>query len=321
VFQGDTTPRNSSTVAPSRGLRFSSTRELRVSIDGGSTMKNHPAPRVLLEGIVFPEGPRWREGRLYFSDIHAAKVIAVDMRGKSETIADVPERPSGLGFLPDGRLLVVSMRDRKLLRVDHDGLATVADLSRYAAGDANDMVVDAFGRAYIGNFGFDLFAGAEPRPACLVMVEPGGRVRVVAEDLQFPNGAVISPDGKTLILAETFAGRLTAFDVAEDGTLSRRRVFAALGERQPDGICLDAEGAVWASCFGQDEFLRVREGGEIVGRVALTGRRAVACMLGGPDKKTLFCLTAETTVEDLAQGKSVGRIETVAVDVAGAGFP
>ncbi|MGH7899455.1 MAG: SMP-30/gluconolactonase/LRE family protein [Candidatus Binatia bacterium] len=278
-------------------------------------------PKVLLEGIVFPEGPRWHDGKLWFSDMHGGKVMTVDPDGRSATVVAIPERPSGLGFDRSGNLLIVSMGDRRLVRLRGGALETVADLAPFVGGDPNDMVVDGQGRAYIGNFGFDLFGGGSPRPTNLLVVAPHGGVRVVADEVSFPNGTVITPDGKTLIVAETFAGVLTAFNVKPDGSLSGRRFFAHLGDRQPDGICLDAEGAVWASCFGQDEFVRVHEGGEIADRVAVTGRRAVACMLGGEDRKTLFLLTAETSVEDLAQGKSKGRIETVRVDVPGAGYP
>lgn len=275
--------------------------------------------RVLLGGLVFPEGPRWHDGKLWFSDIFAAKVMTVDPAGRSQEIVSVPELPSGLGFLPDGRLLIVSMRNRLLLRLDSDGLHTVADLSPLVSGDLNDMVVDAQGRAYVGNLGFDLLGGAEPRPANLVLVTPDGKARVVADDLQFPNGAVISPDGKTLIVAETFANRLTAFTVAPDGSLSQRRVFAELGERTPDGICLDAGGAVWVSSFGTDEFVRITEEGTVTHRVPVSGKRAVACMLGGEGRRTLFLLTAETSFEELAQGKSIGYIETVQVETPGVG--
>ncbi len=277
--------------------------------------------RVLLDGLVFPEGPRWHEGKLWFSDMHATKVMTVDPTGRSQEIVSVAELPSGLGFLPDGRLLIVSMRNRLLLRLDPEGLHTVADLSSLVKGDINDMVVDAQGRAYIGSFGFDLLSGAEPQPANLVLVTPDGKTRVVADNMQFPNGTVISPDGKTLIVAESFANRLTAFAVAADGSLSQRRVFAELGERTPDGICLDAGGAVWVSSFGTDEFVRVTEGGTVTHRVPVAGKRAVACMLGGEDRRTLFLLTAETSIEDLAQGKSVGYIETAQVETPGAGLP
>ena len=280
------------------------------------------APSLLTDkDIVFGEGPRWRDGKLWFSDIHGERVFTIDPTGKLETVVSVPARPSGLGFDPNGKLLIVSMRDRRLLRLENGRLELVSDMSALMAGDANDMVVDVDGRAFIGNFGFDLFAGAEPRPSNVVAVEPDGRARVVAEDLSFPNGAVITPDRKSLIIAETFAGVLTAFNLKSDGSLTGRRFFAHLGDRQPDGICLDAEGAVWVSCFGQDEFIRVWEGGEIAARVAVPGRRAVACALGGEDRRTLFMLTAETTLEELQQGKSKGRVETARVDVPGTGSP
>ncbi len=275
------------------------------------------APALLLDGLVFPEGPRWHDDKLWFSDMYAGKVMTVDLAGNTEVVASVPQRPSGLGFLPDGRLLIVSMGDRRLLRLDPDDLRPVANLTDVTGGDCNDMLVDAEGRAYIGNFGYDIASAAEPRPASLVMVAPEGDVRVVASDLVFPNGMVLTPNGKTLIVAETFAKRLTAFDVAGDGTLSRRRVFAELGSATPDGICLDAEGAVWAASFLTGEFLRVYETGSIRDRIAVPGRSAVACMLGGEDRRTLFLLTAEGG----SGPDSKGYIETVKVDVPGAGWP
>jgi sugar lactone lactonase YvrE len=284
-------------------------------------MKTYTATTLTAEGIIFPEGPRWHGGKLWFSDIHGERVMTVDAEGRLEKVVSVPTRPSGIGFDPKGRPLIVSMRDRKLLRLDNGRLDTVADMSALMPGDANDMVVDPDGRAFIGNFGFDLFAGAEHKPANLVCVDPDGRAHTVAEDIAFPNGTVISPDRKTLIVAESFGNLLTAFNLARDGSLSGRRFFAHLGDRTPDGICLDAEGAVWTSCFGQDEFIRVWEGGDIAARVPVPGRRAVACMLGDEDRRTLYMLTAETTLEDLMQGKSKGRIETARVDAPGAGYP
>jgi sugar lactone lactonase YvrE len=279
-------------------------------------------PTVLVgDGITFGEGPRWHGGKLWFSDMHAERVMTMDPQGRLEKVVSVPTRPSGIGFDKRDRPLIVSMHDRRLLRLENGKLETIADMSALMPGDANDMVVDADGRAFIGNFGFDLYAGVEPKTTCIVAVDPDGRARVVADELSFPNGMVITPDRKTLIVAETFAGTLIAFNIKPDGSLTGRRFFAHLGDRQPDGICLDAEGAVWASCFGQDEFIRVWEGGDIAARVAVPGRRAVACMLGGEDRRTLFMLTAETSVEELAQGKSRGRIETARVDVAGAGYP
>ena len=278
-------------------------------------------PQLLADGFVFLEGPRWHDGKLWVSDMFAEKVLTVDARGNTELVATVPQRPSGLGFLPDGRLLIVSMHDKKLLRQDPNGLAEVADVSALVRGDINDMVVDAQGRSYIGSFGYDLMGGEEARPANIVMVTPDGQARVVADGLSFPNGSVISPDGSTFIVAESFANRLTAFGIADDGSLSDRRVFAQLGEATPDGICLDAEGAVWVSSFGSGEFIRVKDGGEVTHRVAVPDKRAVACMLGGEGRRTLFMLTAATSVEELAQGKSAAAIETVQVEVPGAGLP
>ena len=261
-------------------------------------------PQLLADGFVFLEGPRWHDGKLWVSDMFAEKVLTVDAQGNTELVATVPQRPSGLGFLPDGRLLIVSMHDRKLLRQDPNGLAEVADVSALVRGDINDMVVDAQGRSYIGSFGYDLMGGEEAQPANIVMVTPDGQTRVVADGLSFPNGSVISPDGSTFIVAETFANCLSAFSIAADGSLSDRRVFAQLGEATPDGICLDAEGAVWVSSFGSGEFIRVKDGGEVTHRVPVPDKRAVACMLGGEGRRTLFMLTAATTVEELAQGKS-----------------
>lgn len=278
-------------------------------------------PEVLLDDLIFLEGPRWYDGKLWFSDMFAGQVRTADLSGNTEVIAEVAERPSGLGFLPDGRLLIVSMQNRLLLRLDREGLTTVADLSSLAVGSPNDMVVDTHGRAYIGHFGYDLFGGEEPRPASLLLVTPDGQVREVADGLEFPNGTVISPDGKTLIVAETFGRRLTAFSIADDGGLSERRVFAQFDEETPDGICLDARGGVWVSSFESGEFVRVEDGGMITERIPVPGKRAVACALGGPQRQTLFLLTAETTLEELAQGKSIGRVETVQVDTPGAGLP
>jgi len=198
---------------------------------------------VLVEGLRFPEGPRWHEGRLWCSDQHDRRVLAISPDGTVESIVEVPQCPSGLGWLPDGRLLVVSMHDRKLLRLDPDGLTEVADLSEHATWHCNDMVVDAAGRAYIGNFGFDIDGGpTDPVPAVIVRVDPDGSVHVAADDIRFPNGTVITPDGQTLIVAESYGACLTAFDVDRDGGLSNRRRWAKLRGAVPDGICLDAEG-------------------------------------------------------------------------------
>ena len=200
---------------------------------------------TLLEGLRFPEAPRWHKGRLWFSDFFRQQVIAVNAQGEMEVQFELADSPSGLGWRPDGSLLVVSMRDQRLLAWRGDALETVADLSGHAGGPCNDMVVDAKGRAYVGNFGFDLYAREEARSTDLLRVDLDGSVHRVASDLWFPNGMVITPDGQTLIVAETFRNRLTAFRIEPDGALNERRVFAELPGMYPDGICLDAEGAVW----------------------------------------------------------------------------
>jgi sugar lactone lactonase YvrE len=278
-------------------------------------------PAVLLDGLGFGEGPRWHEGRLWFSDMGAARVLAVDLDGEAEVVLEVAARPSGLGWLPDGRLLVVSMGDRRVLRREPDGEVVVhADLSGLASFDCNDMVVDGAGRAYVGNAGFDLSARPlQVRPAEIVLVTPDGEARVVDDQVVFPNGSVVTPDGRTLIVAESFGRRLTAFTIAEDGSLHDRRTFAPLPDASPDGICLDAEGAVWLADAGGSACLRVREGGEVVDRVD-TGRGCFACMLGGPDRRTLFLMTAEG-FEGAAIRRRTAAIETVEVDVPGAGWP
>ncbi|MFN4089765.1 MAG: SMP-30/gluconolactonase/LRE family protein [Alphaproteobacteria bacterium] len=275
---------------------------------------------VLIEGLHFPEGPRWHEGRLWFSDFYAHEVVAVDPSGRRETIVTVPEQPSGLGWLPDGRLLVVSMRDRKVMRRDAGGLVVHADLWNLAAFHCNDMVVDGDGRAYVGNFGFNHYAGEEPKGAALLRVEPDGRAAIAADDLMFPNGTVITQDGRTLVIGETRARRLTAFDRAADGTLSNRRLWADLGPNHPDGICLDAEGAIWVADPRNNVVLRVREGGEVVDRISTGDLGAFACMLGGDDRRTLFVCTAAASGPKAAETRS-GRIETVRVAVPGAGRP
>jgi sugar lactone lactonase YvrE len=276
---------------------------------------------TLLDGLTFPEAPRWHDGRLWFSDFYTHRVVAVDPAGRAETMVEVPQRPSGLGWTPDGALLVVSMLDRCLLRVEQGVTRVLADLSAVATGPCNDMVVDGRGRAYVGNFGYDRHKGEPPRTTCLARVDPDGRVTRAAEELFFPNGTVITPDGRTLIVGETQSHRLTAFDVAPDGRLDNRRVWAALDERVfPDGICLDAEGAIWVSDARGAALLRVREGGKIDGTVSTGSRYAFACMLGGADRRTLFVCTSTGSGPAMAD-KRDGAIETVRVDVPGAGLP
>jgi sugar lactone lactonase YvrE len=277
--------------------------------------------RVLLEGLAFPEGPRWHEGRLWFSDMHALTVVAVDEQGNRQDIVRVENCPSGLGWLPDGRLLVVSMNDRRLLRHETDGqLVAVAALSDLASFHCNDMIVDREGRAYVGNFGFDLVQGATPTPANLILVTPDGRSQVAAKDLSFPNGMVITPGGETLIVGESFGARLTAFDIAQDGSLSNRRVWAPLSGAVPDGICLDSGGGIWVASPVSAEVLRVLEGGEVSDRIAVE-TQAFACMLGGADGRTLFVCTAGSSDPAQCIENRDGRIEAFRVEYGRAGLP
>ena len=276
---------------------------------------------LLIDGLAFAEGPRWHDGWLWYSDMHRGVVERVDLDGRREQVCEVANDPSGLGFLPDGRLLVVSMRDRRLLRLEPDGqLVEHADLWDLASWHCNDMVVGGDGRAYVGNFGFDLLAGADPAPAELIAVEPDGSARVVATDMRFPNGTVITPDGSTLIVGQSFGRDLVAFTIDGDGGLVDRRQWADLGRGVPDGICLDAEGAVWYADPVHGGCVRVAEGGAELGRVD-TGRKCFACALGGPERRHLFALTADGSSPEAAARELSGRIEVVEVEVPGAGWP
>jgi sugar lactone lactonase YvrE len=286
-----------------------------------------------LEGLHFGECPRWHGGRFWFVDFYDGTVQACDENGEGLTRLEVPGEPAGLGWMPDGRLLVVSRRSRTVLRLEDDGrLVEHGDLNPMATFHANDMVVDAAGRAYVGNFGFDLDGLIEeqglaallalpgPPTAALVRIDPDGSAHLAAADLSFPNGTVITPDGTTLIVAETLAGRLTAFDVGADGELRGRREWAPLPGCNPDGICLDVEGRVWVANARTSECLLVSEGGSIVDRVQ-TSQNAFACMLGGADGRTLFAMTAPTSVESVVSRRRSGLVETARVDVGRAGLP
>jgi sugar lactone lactonase YvrE len=276
--------------------------------------------KILLDGLLFPEGPRWHEQKLWFSDMQGLHVMTVDLNGNAEKIVEVKASPSGLGWLPDGRLLVVSMIDRRLLRLDGIGLVEIADLKELASFHCNDMVVDKLGRAYIGNFGFDLSAGAPAAPAEMIMVTPDGTPRVVAKELYFPNGTVITPDDRTLIVAETWGHCLTAFDIEPDGTLKNRRTWAKLKDAYPDGICLDAEGAIWVAAPYPGEVMRVREGGNITHRLSVT-TKPYACMLGGAGRRTLFVCTAGSSNPAEVRADPNGKIEITEVEIPGAGRP
>jgi sugar lactone lactonase YvrE len=272
---------------------------------------------LLVDGLVFGEGPRWRGDRLWFVDIPGGRINTVDERGHLEVVHELP-LPSGLGWGPDGALYV-STHGSPVIRRIVDGTITVAhDLSAFG-WSLNDMVVGPDGRIYVDAYHGK--PGGTP-PGDIVLVTPDGDMRSVAKGLATPNGLGITPDGSTLIASETFSGKLLAFTIEPDGSLADQRVFADLGEeRAPDGLCLDAEGAVWVGSFQTGEFLRVREGGEITHVIDTGPSWAVAPALGGADRCTLFLIIADTSLEGLSKGASVGRIEHVRVDVPGAGWP
>lgn len=276
---------------------------------------------VFLGGIDFGEGPRWHDDRLWFSDFYQHSVSSVGEDGMRVVELDVDDHPSGLGWLPDGRLLVVAMQSRTVLRREHDGsVALHADLSEIATAALNDMVVAEDGTAYVGNLGFDHTKGETRRPATLARITVDGAVDVVADDLLIPNGAVITPDGRTLIVGETSRRCATAFTIGPDGSLHDRRLWADLGDVLPDGCTLDAEGAIWFADATRTEILRVREGGEVTHRVEV-GQPAYACMLGGSDGRTLFVLAADSSNESECTGAGTGTIRTLTVDVPHAGRP
>jgi sugar lactone lactonase YvrE len=281
-------------------------------------------PKVILEGLVFSECPRWHDGRVWFSDMGDNKVIAVDAYGNAETVAEIPGQPGpgGLGFLPDGRLLVVSMTEQRLLRLDDDGLKEIANLSRIATGNLNDLVVDYQGRAYIGDAGYvQAPKKGEVTKAHLIMVTPDGEARIVSNEVYFPNGAVVTPDNKTLIVADSNAHNLKSFDIGDDGSLTNYCVWADLGKGIiPDGICLDAEGAIWVTNAGGNDVRRVRKGGEVAERITVSSS-AYACVLGGPKRNQLYLTTADVGRFADLKVKRSGRIEVVQVDVPGVGIP
>ncbi len=290
---------------------------------------------TVLDGRDFLEGPRWHAGRLWVSDFFRHEVLAQGAGGRFEVIARIAQQPSGLGWLGDGRLLVVSMLDQVLMRQEPDGSLVVhADLAGLAQGPCNDMVVDERGRAYVGSFGFDLVGGAPLATSSLVLVEPDGRARQVAQGLFFPNGSVVTPDGGTLLVCETFGNRVSAFDLRSDGTLGARRdwaVFAPVPAGRameevlpqlrvaPDGAALDAEGCLWLADAVGRRLLRVREGGAILDEIPTGEMQVFACALGGPERRTLFACVAPDSLPQARQGAGESAVWSVDVTVPGAG--
>jgi sugar lactone lactonase YvrE len=278
-------------------------------------------PHTLLTGLTLGEQPRWHEDRLWFSDWGTREIIAVDLEGRSEVIVRAPSFPSCVDWLPDGRLLLVSADEGLLLRMETDGsLVTHADLSGIADHKWNDIVVDGRGNTYLGNTGFD-FPGGEFVPGILALVTPDGSPRQVADGVAFPNGVVVTPDDSTLIVAESYGNRLTAFDIASDGSLSNRRVWADLHDGVPDGICLDADDALWYGDVPNKRCVRVREGGAVLQTIQLD-RGCFACALGGTDRRTLFLMAAVWSgPASMFDGPRTGQVLMVEAPAPGVGWP
>ena len=279
--------------------------------------------QTLLTGLAFGESPRWHENRLWFCNWGMQEVVAVDLEGRSEVMVRVPATiPFSIDWLPDGRLLVVSGSEGLLLRRESDGkLVNHADMRSLSEKSWNEIVVDGRGNAYVNGAGFNLMAGEEFAPGIIALVAPDGSIRQVADGIAFPNGMAVTADNSTLIVAESYGRKLTAFDIAEDFTLQKRRVWADLGSGVPDGICIDADNAVWYADVPNKCCVRVREGGEVLETVKLD-RGCFACMLGGPDRKALFLMAAEWHGPDkMATEARTGQVLTIQAPVRGAGWP
>jgi sugar lactone lactonase YvrE len=277
--------------------------------------------REVLDGGRYFEGPRWHRDRLWFVDCMDRTLLSIDLSGKREQHAKFEDdTPCGLGVLPDGKLIVLTMFRKRLMTYADGRLSRYADLSAIAKGTIDDMIVDGLGRAYVGDLGFDLppppDRGAVGR---IILVTPGGEARVVADGLRFPNGIAVSADNRRLVVAEMDRACLADYDITADGSLNFRGRFGSM--KAPDGICLDREKAVWVASFDEDAFIRLNRDGHELQRIEVPGRRAIACVLGGPERRTLFCLSAATSPEELRQRKSSARIDVVDVDVPGDGNP
>lgn len=293
-----------------------------------------PELRLFVEGGGFFEAPRWRHGRWWVSDFYRHVVLTIDESGRQSTVVEVPGQPSGLGWLPDGSMVIASMTDNRLLRLADGSLTELADLTPHCGGHLNDLVVDRHGHTFVGNFGFDLVNGADPHPAQLIRVDPDGTVSTAAHDLHFPNGSVITSDGRTLIVGETMANRFTAFDLADDGTLANRRQWATFGPEPTgstltdvvpqllvgvDGCSLDAEGRIWAADVFGARAIRVAAGGEILAEIpAPPGLNFVACQLGGADGRTLLLCAVPDDFDHRRVEAYEASLFTVTVDVPGA---
>jgi sugar lactone lactonase YvrE len=278
-------------------------------------------PNCVLDGGRYFEGPRWHAGRLWFVDCMDRTLLSLAPSGECEQHAKFDDdTPCGLGVLPDGTLVVLTMFRKRLLTCSDGQLSLYADLSGIAAGTIDDMIIDGRGRAYVGDLGFDLPPPPDRGPVGrIILVAPDGAMRVVADGLRFPNGIAVSADNSRLVVAEMDGEGLADYDIGADGGLDFRRRLGSV--KSPDGICLDRDGAVWVAAFDEDAFIRLDGGGRELQRIEVPGRRAIACVLGGPSRRTLFCLSAATSYEELRQRKSSARIDVVDVEIAGAGNP
>lgn len=276
--------------------------------------------RELVGGVDFGEGPRWHDGELWYSDFYQQSVYRVNESGERTTVVEIDDRPSGLGWMPNGDLLMVAMQSKRLLRFDGTSVTVHAEMGDFAPDKCNDMVIDGAGNAYVGHFGFDLEGGGDFTPASILLVRPDGSIQVAADNMAFPNGSVITPDGSTLIVGQSFGGSYLAFDIGDDATLSNRREWASVPGTAPDGCTLDANGGIWFSDAAGSQVVRVIEGGDVTDRVA-TPMPTFACMLGGRDGRTLFALCAAGAHPDQVAGTGSGAIFTRQVEHPKAGRP
>lgn len=263
---------------------------------------------TVAEGLMFPEAPRWHDGELWFTDQHARRVLRMQRNGRLSEVIETPDLPGGLGWLPDGRAIVVMMTERRVCTMEQNRLEDYADLSGLASFHCNDMLVDDQGRAWVGNFGYDLHGGESIKSAEIILIPPDDEARIAARDMIFPNGMAMSPDGDSLIVAETFAARITAFDITADNRLVNPRLWADLDGAYPDGLCLAADGTLWVAAPNIDQVLHIREGGEVLGRVFPHGR-PYACTLGDCDDQILYITSSETDDPEVARIQRSGRIE------------
>ena len=275
----------------------------------------------VLDGGRYFEGPRWHAGRLWFVDCMDRTLLSLSPSGEREQHAKFgDDTPCGTGILPDGRLVVLTMARKRLMTYADGELSLYADLSGIATGTIDDMIIDGQGRAYVGDLGFDMPPPPDRgAPGRIILVMPDGASRVVAEGLRFPNGIAVSADNSRLVVAEMDGACLADYDIEPNGDLKFRGRFGNM--KSPDGICLDQQGAVWVAAFEEDAFIRLDASGRELQRIEVPGRRALACVLGGPERRTLFCLSAATSYEELRQRKSSSRIDVVDVEIAGAGYP